>query len=120
MKAPRPHPSTLSTQILDLDQAGRLLDPARVNATHEDILHILKEIIQNAVTVQIKPIKPIAKLQNAVTVPKRTIKPIPKLQNAVTVPKTKKNNPSGVLETGSLGLRTPEGLVLLVFTKENQ
>ena len=77
MKAPRPHPSTLSTQILDLIKAGRLLDPARVNATHEDILHIMKEIIQNAVTVQQKLIKPIPKLQNAVTVPKKPIKPIP-------------------------------------------
>ena len=77
MKAPRPHPSTLSTQILDLDKAGRLLDPARVNATHEDILHIMKEIIQNAVTVPIKPIKSIPKLQNADTVSKKTKKPIP-------------------------------------------
>ena len=37
----------------------------------------LREIIQNAVTVPIKPIKPIPKLQNAVTVPKKLKKPIP-------------------------------------------
>ena len=36
-----------------------------------------REIIQNAVTVPIKPIKPIPKLQNAVTVPKEQKKPIP-------------------------------------------
>jgi hypothetical protein len=37
----------------------------------------LREIIQNAVTVPIKPIEPIPKLQNVETVPKKTIKPIP-------------------------------------------
>ena len=56
--------------------AGETLGP-RVNATHREILHNLRKTIQNAVTIQIKRIKPIPKLQNAVTVPKKTIKPIP-------------------------------------------
>ena len=141
----------------------------RVNAAHEEILHILRKTIKNVVTVPIKPIKPIPKLQNAVTVPKKTKKPIPQeswrlggsasglrrnwfywffwysfsiwqlwdwfywfslVQTNKTNPdsakcwnctkKTKKNNPSGVFEIGRLGLRTPGGLVLLVFLVQFQ
>ena len=55
---------------------GETLGP-RVNAAHEEILHILRKTIKNVVTVPIKPIKPIPKLQNAVTVPKKTKKTIP-------------------------------------------
>ena len=124
----------------------------------------LREIVQNGVTVPIKPIKSIPELQNAVTVPKKPIKPIPQeswrlgdwasgllrnwfywffwysysiwhyqgwfywfllrktnktnLKVAKYCNCTQKNNKTkslGVLETGRLGLRTPEELVLLFF-----
>ena len=43
------------------------------------------------------------------------------MPNAETVPKkSEKNNPSGVLETGRLGLRTPEVLFFLFFLVQLQ